>query len=552
MKKIFSFLPMLLLAGALFGQLTSNRTVTINVTGSRNKQIVIDDKTYPITTTVNGEQTIIVNDLSLGTHTMELVRSGFSNIFQASSLTNFTVREGYDLEINVSSNGTVNVTEVRARNRYQSGQGLSSYAFTRLYNNVRSQTGASRRTTYLENQFSNTNRFYTSQQAKQLIQLVNSENLRLRLAKDVYPRIVDRENFSLVSSLLYSNRNRAELSRYIATLPDDVYDNGGYDNTGFPPITDVQFRVIYNEVSNENSMYDRNYYLHNYFARNSNYYTSEQARQLIQLVPGETERFTLSKEAYRGVTDKVNYYNTIQPLLSSNANRTALWTFINSGATTNYPTYGTPMNTVEFNNLYRNISNTWSGNRVNLESQAFQNNNNYFTVDQVRQLLILVNSESDRLTLAKSAYDNVIDRSNFSQLYDVFTNTSYRNELARFVMDYQTGTTYPNTYPNTNYRTPMSSSQFSRIYDDVQHTFGLGAKMSSLRDIFNNESNYFTVEQTHMLIQLVSAEYNRLELAKAAYSNLTDPVNYTQLYDLFETQSSRDELTAYVNANPRY
>lgn len=449
MKKILFFLPVLLLAGALSAQLTSNRTATINVSGSRNKQIIIDDITYPVTTSAYGQQTIVVNNLSLGPHTLELVRSGLSNVFGATDLTNFTVRQGYDLQINVSSNGTVNVTEVPVLNHYPrqgQGQGLNSYAFTRLYNNARGQFGASARANYLENEFSGSNRYYTSQQAQQLIQLVNSENLRLRLAKDVYPDIIDRENFSLVSSLLYSRFNRAELSRYIATLPADEY-NDGVDN--------------------------------------SEHYPSN---------------------------------------------------------------YGNPMSTYEFGNLYRNVSSTWSSNRINLITQAFQNNNNYFTVDQVHQLISLVNNESDRLVLAKDSYNNITDRSNFSQLYDLFSNTSYRSELARYVSDYQTGNT--TTYPG--YRTPMSTPQFSQIYDDVQHTFGLGAKMNALRDIFNNRSNYFTVEQTHMLIQLVTSESNRLELAKSAYNNLTDQSNFTRLYDLFEYQSSKDELNAYVNANPHY
>ena len=54
--------------------------------------------------------------------------------------------------------------------------------------------------------------------------------------------------------------------------------------------------------------------------------------------------------------------------------------------------------------------------------------------------------------------------------------------------------------------------------------------------------------QAKQLINYVSDEANRLQLAKSSYRNITDPANFNQLYDLFSNQSSKDELTAYVNS----
>jgi len=93
----------------------------------------------------------------------------------------------------------------------------------------------------------------------------------------------------------------------------------------------------------------------------------------------------------------------------------------------------------------------------------------------------------------------------------------------------------------------MSNSSFSVLYNDVRNTFGFGAKMSRLTDIFENETNYFTVTQAKQLIQLVSAESNRLELAKSSYGNITDPENFNQMYDVLTSQSSKNDLSAYVN-----
>jgi hypothetical protein len=71
--------------------------------------------------------------------------------------------------------------------------------------------------------------------------------------------------------------------------------------------------------------------------------------------------------------------------------------------------------------------------------------------------------------------------------------------------------------------------------------------MSELTEIFDNESYYFTVAQAKQLIQLVSSESNRLRLAKAAYGNITDAENFNSMYDVFSSQSSKSDLSNYVN-----
>jgi hypothetical protein len=72
--------------------------------------------------------------------------------------------------------------------------------------------------------------------------------------------------------------------------------------------------------------------------------------------------------------------------------------------------------------------------------------------------------------------------------------------------------------------------------------------MSTLTDVFNNKSNYFTCAQAKQLIPLVTVESNRLQLAKLSYRSIVDRGNFSQLYDLLESQASRNELDAYVKA----
>jgi len=626
---------------AVFSQTLS--TVTINATGTRNKQVVVDNTHYTINNASTADvKEIVINDLTAGQHTLELIR----NSNRPSTKTSFTVREGYDLTITIASDGSVSTSEKRASGQGQGSnayRSLSTSQFNRLYSQTKAKTSSSTRATYLEKELNRSTRLMTAKHASQLIQLVNSESARLKLAKLSYARVSDQQNFSVVSNLLNSTANRNELNTYIANAGTNDETQNQNTNTSVA-IDDSKFRTIYNEVLAEPTAADKAYYLNNFFNRDFNYYTSAQARQFIELTSSEQDRFTLAKAAYRGVVDRENY-NTIYPLLSSSSNRSALQSYINGYDNTNpraamtsanfdrlyqsvyssnsssarytainnaFSTGGNyftvaqakrliplvssesnrlqlaktsykvlvdrsnylqfddflsttasrnelrnfvnnyennssitnaAMSDADFNSLYRSVSNGWtSSSKVQLLSDAFNKSANYFTIYQVKQLLSLVSSENDRLPLAKTAYDNIVDLGNYTQLYDLFTSSVNRNDLASFYANMQNGT-------STTVKIAMAESTFKDMYRQVQLTFGLGAKYNALTRIFNTETNYFTVAQAKQLIQLVSSESNRLELAKSSYNNITDPNNFSQLYDIFSSQSSKNELAAYVSSN---
>lgn len=628
-----------------FSQTEPAGTVTINVAGNRNKQIVVNNQNYTINnTSVNQKQVVVVNNMVNGQHPLEIVRLNNNNR-TTTTRTSFTLREGYDLNITINQNGSVSSTEKRIVNT-TSGvkRPISTAVYNKVYAATKAKTTSASRTSFLETEFANTSKMYTSSQASKLIQLVNTESLRLRLAKQVYTQITDRQNFSLVVSLLNSTANRTELNNYTALL-DEENDEDDEDVVGIVPITNERFKTIYNEVSAENIINDRNYYLINFFSKDYNYYTSSQVSQLIQLTTLEAERFNLAKTAYRGVIDRENYSQVYQ-LLRNSSNRADLLAYINSYNNTNVRTAmtaaefnkiyqsasyqtsttgrynsintalttignyftaaqakqliqlvnsessrlalsktaykvltdranyallnellnstaskndfnnyvstfnniydngaGIVMSDVEYNKLLKSVSDTWSPTtRFKIVTEAFQSGTNFFTVYQVRQLLLLLNSENDKFNMAKSSYDNIVDRNNFSQLYDLFPTAANRDALVRFAADMENG-------GSVVVRTPMSESDYNSLLRNLQFTFGIGAKMSALTKIFNEETNYFTVEQTKRLIEMVSAESNRLELAKLSYNNLTDPLNFTQIYDVLASQASKDELADYISKN---
>ena len=216
-----------------------------------------------------------------------------------------------------------------------------------------------------------------------------------------------------------------------------------------------------------------------------------------------------------------------------------------------YGDYGsgqTAMSDVQFRQLYQTV-NSKSGQAAKLTAarELFNSTSYYFSTSQVRQTIQLINAEANRLALAKLAYDNVVDKENFSQVYSLLSRQVNRDELDRYVLSMGDNTTGYPTNPNTG-RTAMSDASFTALYQDIRKKWLPFTKMSAAADAFNVSTNYFTTSQARQIIALVSSEANRLELAKLSFDNIVDPANFTQLYDLLSSQASRDELEAYVRA----
>jgi len=413
---------------------------------------------------------------------------------------------------------------------------MNTTDFNNLYNSIRDEWRSSRRMSLVSNAFTTTANYFTTAQATQLVQLVNNQSNRFTLAKASYPHIVDPTNFTEQMGELFNSQSyRDQLKDYVSSY------SAGNSSTA---MNTTNFNSIYRTAQRQSTTNSKVSYIYNAFANTNNYFSVAQARQLVQLVPDETNRLYLAKISYRSIVDR-NNFSQMSYVLTSQSAKNELNTFVNNYDVSNPVYTKVAMKDAEFNTLYNNIRNKWGiGAKMTALTDAFDNENYYFTTAQVRQLIQLTSADNSRLQLAKAAYDNIVDQSNFSQLYDVLS-TSSKDDLEVFVRNYQG--TNSTTSPTYTTKTPMSASTYNSLYNRVRNTFGLGAKMSELTAIFDNESYYFTVTQAKQLIQLVSSESNRLQLAKAAYGNITDPENFNIMYDLLSSQSSKNELSNYVN-----
>jgi hypothetical protein len=110
--------------------------------------------------------------------------------------------------------------------------------------------------------------------------------------------------------------------------------------------------------------------------------------------------------------------------------------FDNGGRFGDYDTrygYERAMQDREFERVLQSIDKEWfEGNKI--KSAVHVVRNNMLSTDQVKELMRLFTFENNRLELAKQAYDNVVDKWNYREVYTLFSFEASKRELEREVM----------------------------------------------------------------------------------------------------------------------
>jgi Domain of unknown function (DUF4476) len=504
--------------------------VTMEINGNRNLQVLVDGKVFNLTnSSTTGTKTgISFNNLGLGQHTIQVIRTEVIPGVKETIPVLFNLRYGFDMLIIVNENGSLELTETKKTMVYENPP-MNNTDFNNLLKNVRAQATVNGRRSVIANAFNNTNNYFTTFQVEQLLQLVNSESYRLQLAKLSYRGITDPDNFSQLYDLFTTQASKNELEEYVNSYREPINQQ--------PQMADADFNTLYQGIKNQQYVSTQMNSLTNAFNNTSYHFTSNQASRLIQIVYSESNRLQLAKLSYRSIVDTANFSQVIN-LLGTQASKNELTAYVRNF---NIKFVRTPMSDAVFNVLYQDIRNqrTLSLQMASL-TNVFSDTSNYFTTYQAGQFIQIVTAESNRLQLAKLSYRGIVDTANFIQVYNLLITQASKDELKAYVMNYNK--------PGSGPKTAMADADFNSLYQTIQLQFFPGEKMSSITASFNNTSNYFTSAQAKKLIQLVSLESNRLQLAKLSYRTITDRNNFTQLYDLFSSQASKNDLDAYVKA----
>ena len=306
-----------------------------------------------------------------------------------------------------------------------------------------------------------------SWQVKQVALALNSDFDKLEFCKIAYANTTDKDNFydvydvfaffSTVFRLhdfltqarqqilqpvtpnlpIYTGSNTAIIQNNMIVYPPLPYPevNGYIGITQCNmPVSDaivnghVQHMLISNMTAQERLDYTRTII-------NANCFTTAQIMRLATVFSMETMRLDVIKQGIQRVYDKGNYEYakfvlTSQPLIND---------FLNALYGTQVvtpPIVVQPTCTVS-NTDYSQIKSSiekerFASTKVNVAKQALQAKK-CFTVEQIIGILQLFTFEDNKLDLAKFAYVYCIDKENYYRVNDVFTFSTSKDELNRFL-----------------------------------------------------------------------------------------------------------------------
>jgi hypothetical protein len=314
-------------------------------------------------------------------------------------------------------------------------------------------------------------------------------------------------------------------------------------------LTDAAFRTILSDVEYHWRNTRKITAAQTAFTNNNNYFTAQQARQLIQSVAGEENRLTLVKLAYNRIVDPGNFIQ-VSNLILTPAGKDEMATFLRTQTTSSVITsysdnFREPMSENNLNAHLESLERNWhAATRVNAVTTIIDNETNYFTTAQVRRLIEKVDFESNRLQLLKRVYTHVTDPQNFSLLYTLLATDAAKLELIDYV---KTAAENGGLVNHNLNKSAVSEKEYTALVVKFREDLRKDNALNSLSEIFANPVNYFTTQQATQLISMVDGELTRLSLAKAAYRTIIDPENYiSSMSQLLSSAVTVNELNIYA------
>ena len=412
-----------------------SQTITIKVNGTKNKQVIVDGKTYSVDGTGNA-RIITITELAPGPHNIQVVRLPKT---RTNATTSFTTRTGYETTVTIAANGSVHVRD-KVSDATAVRNPMTDAEFSSLLQRTRNHLRNNSRITAVSNAIANTNYYFSTVQLKMLLESFDGEVRRLELAKQAYPRVTDKMNYATLSSLFTIQENKDALAAYIRTQGGDIAYS--YSESFRTPLSNARFNAIMESIENQWQEGARLSTIIDVLENNRNYFTAAQSVEMIQLIGDPSSRLHLAKAIYSRLTDPQNVAQ-LYSLFNDAAYLESFKTYISangSTSTTGVHNYGkAAMTDADFTRIYNGARAHFRTSSVLRDvTDALTNSSNYFTSYQVRQLIMLVKSETDRLQLAKSAYRGIVDPANFlSQMNDLFSWQASRDELSNYVSTYQ-------------------------------------------------------------------------------------------------------------------
>ncbi len=333
---------------------------------------------------------------------------------------------------------------------------VSNTFFQREYGTISSTLNGTTKLTYAIN-MANTNCLSASQ-VKQITILFFADQDKLEFAKAAYKNTVDKENFYDVYDAFayfstvfrlhdYVTAQRTQNNNYSNYTNTVTVDYPAYmypDYTAYFGVTGCNYPMDENSFYTSYSGYKLSKMVENSKAVaikdfiNANCLSTAQIMKLASILTMESYRLDVLKNAYLRAYDRGNFSYADQLLTSSNYKLDLANYIKGNTTTTTTTTIVTNSNTcvvssTDLNDIKNTINNSsFDNTKITVGKQALSAKK-CFTVSQIKEILALYSFESSKLEMAKYAYDYCSDKSNYYQVNDVFSFSSSKDDLTKYV-----------------------------------------------------------------------------------------------------------------------
>lgn len=193
--------------------------------------------------------------------------------------------------------------------------------------------------------------------------------------------------------------------------------------------------------------------------------------------------------------------------------------------------------------------------RVQNSDQIFQkavdaSKTNCFTSLQSKEIANLLMSDRDRYDFLKSAFTNITDKDNFTDVLDVFKNYSmafklYHNTLNSSQFTSNSIQSNPIYSGNKSCNNPMSMQEFTPYNNLIKNQLNDRLKASSI--LTNLQGKCILTQQMISSASQIYDENIKLDILKRMYSSIYDIDNYGQAAQLLNNQN-KEIFNTYIQS----
>ncbi len=297
--------------------------------------------------------------------------------------------------------------------------------------------------------------------------------------------------------------------------------------------------------------------------------TSAQVKQIALLFNGEGNRLQFAVEAFKHTADPENFYDVydafknfsttlklndilhnspIRPPVSEEGDNSSQppQPQLNLPDYNSYKgTKGCPMPIADrdLQMILPNINDPQATDAQKSQALLSFMSKNCLSMGQLMMVSMNLKMELNRLNFMKDAFLKVYDMGNYNYAVEVFEHEPYRKEWMAYCESKLMPPPPPPPPPVVECK--VTDTDFQQIKNAINKESSSNVKITLTKEILAAKK-CFTCKQVKEIVQLMSFESGKLEIAKYAYEFTTDKENYYTVADAFSFSSSKEDLMIFI------